>query len=205
MLDYKSGVLSSITGLGLSFLVYWKAISTTNLHRITAFRFQLHRCVLSGGLWQMRGGPGIKNCCPWKRKNAGLIQYFSDSDLLSTGIRIQTLSSSLWTCLRCRLTKCSSTKSTKQSNKVPNQSWRSLTDYLTIWWNWHGKLVHNFSHESDVMSLQDSFTSRPWKTPFCFIIVFHVNNEKASSFNSCRYSPSSRLSCLRSCSLRPCD
>jgi len=132
----------------------------------------------------MRGGPGIKNCCPWKRKNPGLIQYFSDSDLLSTGIRIQTLSSSLWTCLRCRLKKCSSTKSTKQSNKVPNQSWRSLTDYLTIWWNWHGKLVDNFSHESDVMSLQDSFTSRPWKTPFYFVIVLRIKYKKTTLFPS---------------------
>jgi len=30
----------------------------------------------------------------------------------------------------------------------------------------HGKLVNNFSHESDVTSLQDPFTSRPYKTPF---------------------------------------
>ena len=29
-----------------------------------------------------------------------------------------------------------------------------------------GKLVGNFSPESDVTSLQDSFTSRPYKTPF---------------------------------------
>jgi len=32
----------------------------------------------------------------------------------------------------------------------------------------HGKLVDNFSHESDVTSLQDPFTSRPYKTPFYF-------------------------------------
>jgi len=31
-----------------------------------------------------------------------------------------------------------------------------------------GKLVDNFSHESDVTSVQDPFTSRPYKTPFCF-------------------------------------
>jgi len=30
----------------------------------------------------------------------------------------------------------------------------------------HGKLVDNFSPESDVTSLQDPFTSRPYKTPF---------------------------------------
>ena len=32
----------------------------------------------------------------------------------------------------------------------------------------HGKLVDNFSHESDFTSLQDPFTSRPYKTPFYF-------------------------------------
>ena len=31
-----------------------------------------------------------------------------------------------------------------------------------------GKLVDNFSHESDVTSLQDPFTSRPYKTPSDF-------------------------------------
>jgi len=30
----------------------------------------------------------------------------------------------------------------------------------------HGKFVDNFSHESDVTSLQNPFTSRPYKTPF---------------------------------------
>jgi len=30
----------------------------------------------------------------------------------------------------------------------------------------HGKLKDNFSPESDVTSLQDPFTSRPYKTPF---------------------------------------
>jgi len=30
----------------------------------------------------------------------------------------------------------------------------------------YGKLVDNFSLESDVTSLQDPFTSRPYKTPF---------------------------------------
>jgi len=60
----------------------------------------------------------------------------------------------------------------------------------------HGKLVDNFSHESDVTSLQDSFTSRPYKTPFYFYsgycvprkirrgILFQIHVE---------YSPSSRL------------
>ena len=32
----------------------------------------------------------------------------------------------------------------------------------------HGKLVDNFSHESDVTSLQDPFTSCPCQTPFYF-------------------------------------
>ena len=32
----------------------------------------------------------------------------------------------------------------------------------------YGKLVDNFIHESDVTSLQDPFTSRPYKTPFYF-------------------------------------
>jgi len=32
----------------------------------------------------------------------------------------------------------------------------------------HRKLVDNFSHESDVPSLQDPFTSRPYQTPFYF-------------------------------------
>jgi len=30
----------------------------------------------------------------------------------------------------------------------------------------YGKLVDNFSPESDVTSLQDPFTSRPYKIPF---------------------------------------
>ena len=34
--------------------------------------------------------------------------------------------------------------------------------------NSEGKLVDNFSHESDVTSLQNPFTSRPYKTPFYF-------------------------------------
>ena len=32
----------------------------------------------------------------------------------------------------------------------------------------HGKLVDSFTHESDVTSLRDPFTSRPYKTPFYF-------------------------------------
>ena len=36
--------------------------------------------------------------------------------------------------------------------------------YGSAYW----KLVDNFSHESDVTSLQDPFTSRPYKTPFYF-------------------------------------
>ena len=41
---------------------------------------------------------------------------------------------------------------------------RSWTVYKYV----YGKLVDNFSHESDVTSLQDPFTLRPYKTPFYF-------------------------------------
>jgi len=34
--------------------------------------------------------------------------------------------------------------------------------------SYDGKLVDDFSHKSDVTSLQDPFTSRPYKTPFYF-------------------------------------
>ena len=44
----------------------------------------------------------------------------------------------------------------------------------------NGKLVDNFSPESDVTSLQDPFTSHPYKTPY-FTIVFPVKSEEASS------------------------
>ena len=66
-----------------------------------------------------------------------------------------------------------------------------------------GKLVDNFSHELDVTSLQDPFTSRPYKTPFYFYycvprkiprdILFQIHVE---------YSPSSRLLVSAHCSLR---
>ena len=35
------------------------------------------------------------------------------------------------------------------------------------------------------MSLQDPFTSRPWNTPFYFIIVLRIKYEEASSFHQC--------------------
>jgi len=41
------------------------------------------------------------------------------------------------------------------------------------------KLVDNFSHKSDVTSIQDPFTSLPQKTPFYFIIVFHIKCAEA--------------------------
>ena len=47
------------------------------------------------------------------------------------------------------------------------------------------KLVNNFSHESDVKSLQDLFTSRPENTPLYFIIAFRVKYEEVSSFHPC--------------------
>ena len=49
----------------------------------------------------------------------------------------------------------------------------------------HGKLVDNFSHESDVTSLQDPFTSRPQKPPFYFIITFCMKYEEESSCHPC--------------------
>jgi len=57
----------------------------------------------------------------------------------------------------------------------------------------HGKLVDNFSHELDVMSLQNPFTSLPYKTPSChvptrplsiFTTVFPVKSREAFSSNS---------------------
>jgi len=67
------------------------------------------------------------------------------------------------------------------------------------------KLLDNFSHESDFTSLQDPFTSRPYKTPFYFYywvprkiprgILFQIHVE---------YSPSSRLLVSDHCSLRHC-
>jgi len=67
----------------------------------------------------------------------------------------------------------------------------------------HDKLVDNFSHESDVTSLQDPFTSRPYKTSFYFYycvprkisgdILFQIHVE---------CSPSSRLLVSAHCSLR---
>ena len=69
----------------------------------------------------------------------------------------------------------------------------------------HRKLLDNFSHESDFTSLQDPFTSRPYKTPFYFYywvprkiprgILFQIHVE---------YSPSSRLLVSDHCSLRHC-
>jgi len=59
----------------------------------------------------------------------------------------------------------------------------------------YGKLVDNFSHESDVTSLQDPFTSRPYKAPSrhvptrplsIFTIVFPVKSQEAFFFESCR-------------------
>jgi len=50
----------------------------------------------------------------------------------------------------------------------------------------HRKLVDNFSHESDVTSLQDPFTSRPYKTPFYFYYLCSPWSQEAFSFKSCR-------------------
>ena len=64
----------------------------------------------------------------------------------------------------------------------------------------YGKLVDNFNHESDVTSLQDPFTSRPYKTLYYCVprkirrdILFQLHVE---------CSPSSRLLVSALCSLR---
>ena len=58
----------------------------------------------------------------------------------------------------------------------------------------YGKLVDNFSHESDVASLQDPFKSRPYKTPFCFSYCVPRKIRRGILFQiHVEYSPSSRL------------
>ena len=44
----------------------------------------------------------------------------------------------------------------------------STTSEWSLRYNFHGKLVDNFIHKPDVTSLQDPFTSRPYKTSFYF-------------------------------------
>ena len=57
-----------------------------------------------------------------------------------------------------------------------------------------GKLVHYFSHESDVTSLQDPFTSRPYKTPFYFHYCVPRKIRRGILFQiHVEYSPSFRL------------
>jgi len=58
----------------------------------------------------------------------------------------------------------------------------------------HGKLVDNFSHELDVTSLQDPFTSRPYKTPFNFNYCVPRKIPRGILFQiHVEYSPFSRL------------
>jgi len=58
----------------------------------------------------------------------------------------------------------------------------------------HGKLVANFSHKSNVTSLQDPFTSRPYKTPFYFYYCVPHKIRRGILFQiHVEYSPSSRL------------
>jgi len=67
----------------------------------------------------------------------------------------------------------------------------------------HGKLVDNFSHESDVTSLQDPFTSRPYKTPFYFYYCVPRKIPRGILFQlHVEYSPSSRLLVSALCGLR---
>jgi len=66
----------------------------------------------------------------------------------------------------------------------------------------HGKLVDNFSHESDVTSLQDPFTSRPYKTPFYFYYCVPRKIPRGIFFQlHVEYSASSRLLVSAHCSL----
>jgi len=79
--------------------------------------------------------------------------------------------------------------------KISNFLHRSALQYVTVSCSWlqscstlqcvvvHCSLVDNFSHESDVTSLQDIFTSRPEKIPFYWSIVFHINSEETFSLN----------------------
>jgi len=58
----------------------------------------------------------------------------------------------------------------------------------------HRKLVDNFSHESDVTSLQDPFTSRPYKTPFYIYYCVPRKIPRGILFQThVEYSQSSRL------------
>ena len=60
-------------------------------------------------------------------------------------------------------------------------AWKHLAFF-----NLYGKLlvVDKFRNELDVTSLQDPFTSRPYKTPFYFTIVFPVKSQEVFSCNS---------------------
>ena len=58
----------------------------------------------------------------------------------------------------------------------------------------HGKLVDNFSHESDVTSLQDPFTSCPYQTPFYFYYCVPRKIRRGILLQiHVEYSPSPRL------------
>jgi len=65
-----------------------------------------------------------------------------------------------------------------------------------------GKLVDNFSHKSDVTSLQDPFTSRPFKTPFYFYYCVPRKIRRHSLPNPCRIFAIFSTSSLCSCTLR---
>jgi len=67
----------------------------------------------------------------------------------------------------------------------------------------HRKLLDDFSHESDIMSLQDPFTSRPYKTPFYFYYCVPRKIPRGILFQiHVEYSPSSRHLVSDHCSLR---
>jgi len=67
----------------------------------------------------------------------------------------------------------------------------------------YGKSVDNFSHESNVTSLQDPFTSRPYKTHFYFYYCVPHKIPRGILFQlHVEYSASSRLLVSALCSLR---
>jgi len=58
----------------------------------------------------------------------------------------------------------------------------------------YGNLVDNFSHESDVTSIQDPFTSRPYQTLFYFYYCVPCKIRRGIFFQiHVEYSPSSLL------------
>jgi len=114
------------------------------------------------------------------------------------------ISTRTYTHIHMNVYKCDTSASlSKNLQYVPFQSTYCHPEFSSAHRTTHRKLLDNFSHESGVTSLQDPFTSRPYKTPFYFYycvlrriprgILFQIHVE---------YSPSSRLLVSAHCSLR---